>query len=113
MPSQAEMRNTITGYFCELVDQGKLQPQVKRLVRAETSPVNCGPLGQEPGSNFICGGEMRFVGRGDEMYTITFSPTLRRQGDGSFALYDGDDEEGRQIWRVPAPRSTSKTCAGR
>ncbi|WP_273829746.1 hypothetical protein [Pseudomonas sp. SBT1-2] len=111
MPSQAEMRNTIADYFCELADQGRIQPRVKRLIRVESSPLNCGALGQQPGSNFVCGGEMRFIGRGNDVDTIAFSPTLRREEDGRFALYVGDDEEGEPVWRVPAPRSASKTCS--
>ncbi|WP_372437217.1 hypothetical protein ACCM60_19025 [Pseudomonas chlororaphis subsp. aureofaciens] len=105
------MRNTIADYFCELADQGRIQPRVKRLIRVESSPLNCGALGQQPGSNFVCGGEMRFIGRGNDVDTIAFSPTLRREEDGRFALYVGDDEEGEPVWRVPAPRSASKTCS--
>lgn len=113
MPSQAQMRNTIADYFCELADQGRIQPRVKRLVRAESSPLNCGPLGEEPGSNFVCGGEMRFIGKGSEIDTITFSPTLRYEEEGRIAFYVGDDEEGEQVWRVPASRSNSATCGVR
>ena len=113
MPSQAEMRNTIADHFCELADQGRIQPRVKPLVRAESSPLNCGALGEQAGSNFVCGGEMRFVGKSGEMDTITFSPTLRREEDGRIAFYVGNDEEGEQVWRVPAPRATSATCAVR
>ncbi len=113
MPSQAEMRSTIADYFCELADQGRIQPRVKQLVRAESSPLNCGALGEEPGSNFVCGGEMRFIGKGGEIDTITFSPALRYEEDGRIAFYVGDDEEGEQVWRVPAPQSTSATCAMR
>lgn len=113
MPSQAEMRNTIADHFCELADQGRIQPRVKPLVRAESSPLNCGALGEQAGSNIVCGGEMRFVGKDGEMDTITFSPTLRREEDGCIAFYVGNDEEGEQVWRVPAPRATSATCAER
>ena len=113
MPSQAEMRNTIADHFCELADQRRIQPRVKPLVRAESSPLNCGALGEQAGSNFVCGGEMRFIGKGGEMDTITFSPTLRREEDGRIAFYVGNDEEGEQVWRVPAPRATSATCAVR
>ncbi len=113
MPSQAQMRNTIADYFCELADQGRIQPRVKRLVRAESSPLNCGALGEEPGSNFVCGGEMRFIGKGSEIDTITFSPTLRYEEEGRIAFYVGDDEEGEQVWRVPASRSNSATCGVR
>ncbi|WP_244900590.1 MULTISPECIES: hypothetical protein [Stenotrophomonas] len=113
MPSQAQVRNTIADYFCELADQGRIQPRVKQLVRAESSPLNCGALGEAPGSNFVCGGEMRFIGKGSEIDTITFSPTLRYEEDGRIAFYVGDDEEGEEVWRVPAPRSTSTTCAMR
>lgn len=113
MPSQAEMRNTIADHFCELADQGRIQPRVKPLVRAESSPLNCGALGEEPGSNFVCGGEMRFIGKGGEIDTVPFSPTLRREEDGRIALYVGDDEEGEQIWHAPASRSNSATCVVR
>ncbi|MFL0349162.1 hypothetical protein [Stenotrophomonas lactitubi] len=113
MPSQAQMRNTIADYFCELADQGRIQPRVKRLVRAESSPLNCGALGEEPGSNFVCGGEMRFIGKGSEIDTITFSSTLRYEEEGRIAFYVGDDEEGEQVWRVPASRSNSATCGVR
>ncbi|WP_258223348.1 hypothetical protein [Stenotrophomonas sp. HMWF023] len=113
IPSQAQMRNTIADYFCELADQGRIQSRVKQLVRAESSPLNCGALGEEPGSNFVCGGEMRFIGKGSEIDTITFSPTLRYEEEGRIAFYVGDDEEGKQVWRVPASRSNSATCGVR
>lgn len=113
MPSQAEMRSTIADYFCELADQGRIQPRVKQLDRAESSPLNCGALGEAPGSNFVCGGEMRFIGKGSEIDSITFSPTLRYEEDGRIAFYVGDDEEGEQVWRVPASRSNSATCGVR
>lgn len=107
------MRSTIADHFCELADQRRIQPRVNPLVRVESSPLNCGALGEQAGSNFVCGGEMRFIGKGGEMDTITFSPTLRREEDGRIAFYVGNDEEGEQVWRVPAPRVTSATCAGR
>ncbi|KRG70596.1 hypothetical protein [Pseudoxanthomonas dokdonensis] len=111
MPSQAEMRSSIADYFCELADQGLFQPRVKQLIRAESSPLNCGALQPEPGSNFVCGGEMRFIGKGGEIHRIQFSPTLRREQDGRIAFYVGDDEHAEHLWRVPAPRSSSPTCA--
>ncbi|MCX2895476.1 hypothetical protein ORG27_17985 [Stenotrophomonas lactitubi] len=113
VPSQAEMGNTIADYFCELADQGRIQPRVKQLVRVESSPLNCGALGEEPGSNFVCGGEMRFIGKGSEIDTITFSPTLRYEEEGRIAFYVRDDEEREQVWRVPASRSNSATCGVR
>lgn len=113
MPSQADMRSTIVDYFCELSDQGDIQPRVERVVRAESSPLTCSSLGEEPGSNFVCGGEMRFFGSGNDIDAITFSPTMRREKDGRFAIYEGDDEEGAEVWRVPASWLTSKTCASR
>ncbi len=110
MPSEADARSTIADYFCELVDQGRVEPQVKQLIRAESSQLICAPLG-EP--NFVCGGEMRFIGTRNDIDAVAFSPTMRREEDGRFAIYEGEGAEGEEVWRVPASRITSKACTSR
>lgn len=113
MPSQAEMRNTIADYFCDLADRGVIQLRVKPVVRAESSPLNCAALGQAPDSNFVCGGEMRFIGQGTDIDAITFSPTLHRDAEGRIAFYEGDDKDGEEVWRPPARRTASSLCPTR
>ncbi|MEG8063987.1 hypothetical protein G3N90_03485 [Xanthomonas hortorum pv. gardneri] len=113
MPSQREMRTVIAAYFCDAADRGLIRPEVSRVVRAETSQVSCAALGQEAGSNFVCGGEVQFIGPDGRVDFITFSPTMHRQDDGRYALYEGSDEHDNEVWHVPAPQSTSKVCTGR
>ncbi|MBB4129901.1 hypothetical protein [Xanthomonas sp. 3075] len=107
------MRTVIAAYFCAAADRGLVRPHVSRVVRAETSQITCAALGPQPGSNFVCGGEMHFVGPDDErMDFITFSPTMHRQDDGRYAIYEGEDDTGNAIWQVPPPQSASKVCSG-
>ncbi len=112
MPSQSEMRSVLAAYFCEAVGRGLLRPGVSRVVHAETSQVTCAALGPGPGDNFVCGGEMRFIGADGRIDAAEFSPTMHRQDDGRYALYEGDDEHGDPRWHVPLPQGASKACAG-
>ncbi|MCE4360568.1 hypothetical protein [Xanthomonas hortorum] len=112
MPSQREMRTVIADYLCDAADRGLIRPKVSRIVRAETSQVTCAALGQEPGSNFVCGGDMQFIGADGHTDVITFSPTMHRQDDGRYALYEGSDEHDNEVWRAPAPQRASKVCTG-
>ncbi|PPV08122.1 hypothetical protein XbrCFBP1976_05100 [Xanthomonas bromi] len=112
MPSQREMRTVLAAYFCDATDRGLVRPRVHRVVRAETSQITCAALGPETNSNIACGGEMYFVGPDGRIDDITFSPTMHRQDNGRYAVYEGEDESGNEVWHVPAPQSASKVCTG-
>ncbi|MFB9040188.1 hypothetical protein ACULL9_11665 [Xanthomonas arboricola pv. corylina] len=112
MPSQREMRTVLADYFCEAADRGLVRPRVSRVVRAETSQVTCAALGTETNSNIVCGGDMHFIGPDGRTDFVTFSPTMHRQDDGRYAIYEGEDENENAVWHVPSPQSASKVCAG-
>jgi hypothetical protein len=111
MPSQAQIRRAVADYFCALADRGLIAPTLAGPVVAESSPVTCAALGREPGSNFVCGGEIRFVHSDGRSETQAFSPTLHHDDKGRIAFYEGDDAGGNEIWRAPAPREHSRYCA--
>lgn len=113
MPSQAQMRSAIADYFCEEVDRGRIAPAALGPVTTDTSNIACSALDTSPGGNFVCGGEFRFIHRDGTRKAYSFSPTLHHDAQGRIAFYRGDDEAGKAIWRVPAPRDTSRYCATR
>jgi hypothetical protein len=113
MPSQAQIRNAVADYFCELADRGFIIPKLAGPVRAETSLVTCAALAPEPASNFVCGGEIRFVHPDGMIERLAFSPTLHHDEAGYIAFLEGADEHGNEIWRTPLPRERSRHCAGR
>ncbi|MCC8625090.1 hypothetical protein G8D19_18145 [Xanthomonas vesicatoria] len=110
MPSQREMRRVLADYFCDAADRGLVRPRVSRVVRAETSQITCAALGPKPNSNFVCAGDMYFIGPDGRTDFVTFSPTMHRQDDGRYAIYEGDDENENEVWHVPSPQSASKVC---
>ncbi|MBB3780229.1 hypothetical protein FHY16_003012 [Xanthomonas campestris] len=112
MPSQQEMRTVLADYFCDAADRGLVRPRVTRVVRAETSQVTCAALGPETNSNIACGGDMQFIGPDGRTDFLTFSPTMHRQDDGRYAIYEGEDENGNAVWHTPSPQRASKVCTG-
>lgn len=113
MPSQAQIRSAVADYFCALADRGLIAPKLPGPVVAESSQVTCAALAREPGSNFICGGEIRFINPDGRMDAEAFSPTLHHDEAGRIAFYEGDDDGGNEIWHAPAPRERSRYCAHR
>lgn len=111
MPSQARMRSVIADYFCEQVDNGRIIPAAPGQAVAESSTLSCAALNPEVGGNFVCGGELGFIHADGSSKRITFSPTLHYTDNGRIAFYQGDDEAGKEVWHVPAARSTSRYCS--